>query len=250
MNATRLDAELELALDPCAFARAVGIDPDPAQAEVLRTNARRFMLCCTRQFGKSTTAALKASHRVIYKPRSLVLCVSPTDRQSALLFDKIAEFIKLAPGAPKRTEDNKRSLRLANGSRVVSLPGSPDTIRGFSAPDMVLVDEAAFCEDALFGAVGPMLAVSNGQLGLLSTPYGKRGAFYEAWETGGDDWQRLHVPATLCARIPEHFLGRERRTMPEWLFRQEYLCEFVETIDSVFTHAQVQGALVDAEALF
>ena len=38
--------------------------------------------------------------------------------------------------------------------------------------------------------------------------------------------------------------------MPDWLFRQEYMCEFVETLDSVFTSEQVDSAMVDDEALF
>ena len=245
-----LSAELELALDPCAFARAVGITPDAPQSMVLRSTAPRLLLNCTRQFGKSTVAAILGAHRALYQPNRLVLCVSPTDRQSAELFDKIAHFVRKAPNAPKRVEDNKRSMRLANGSRVVSLPGSPDTIRGYSGPHLVIVDEAAFCEDALFGAVGPMLVVSRGDLVMLSTPYGKRGQFYEVWENGGEDFVRLSVPALECSRIDPAVLEREKRTMPDWLFRQEYGCEFVETLDAVFTHAQVTGALCEGETLF
>lgn len=225
-----------------------GFAVDPPQARVLRSEAPRLLLNCTRQFGKSTVAALQAAHRAVYRAGTLVLCVSPTDRQSGLLFDKIAGFVRATPNAPRRTEDNKRSMRLSNGSQVVSLPGEPDNIRGYS-PDLVIIDEAAFCPDALFGAVGPMLAVTRGHLVLLSTPFGKRGAFYEAWANGGDDWDRLEVPATLCPRISPEFLERERRSMPDWLYRQEYGCQFTETLDAVFTHDQVQGALVDAEAL-
>ncbi len=250
MGAARdLRTELEYGLDPVLFARSVGVDVDAQQARFLCSSSRRLLLNCTRQFGKSTTAGLKAAHRAIHIPNSLILCVSPGDRQSALLFDKIADFVKRCPYAPKRTEDNKRSLRIANGSHVVSLPGSPDTIRGYSAPDIVLVDEAAFCEDALFGAVGPMLAVSGGQMALLSTPYGKRGAFYEAWEKGGTDWDRVRVTAEDCPRISRDFLAREKRSLPDWLYRQEYMCEFVETLDSVFTHDQVESALIDGEEL-
>lgn len=249
-RARNFDAELELALDPVAYARAVGIDADPAQSRLLRSTRKRILLCCTRQWGKSTTSALRAAHRATYRPNSLVLCVSPTDRQSGLLFDKVIEFLRKAPDSPKRLEDNKRSVRLANGSRIVSLPGSPDTIRGYSAPNMVLVDEAAFCEDDLFGAVGPMLAVSDGDIALLSTPHGKRGAFYDAWEEGGPEWERLRVTAEECPRISAEFLDQERRERPAWLFRQEYMCEFTETLDGVFTSGQVDGALEDGEVLF
>lgn len=247
----KIAADLRLALDPVAYAQAVGIDPDPAQAAVLRSKAKRLLLCCTRQWGKSTTVSLRAAHRAIYRPGSLILCISPSDRQSAELFDKVADAVRKSPGSPKRTEDNKRSMRLDNGSRVVALPGSPDTIRGFSAPSMVLADEAAYCEDALFGAITPMLAtVPDGELWLFSSPYGKRGAFFEAWSDDSDDWEKHAVRATECPRISADFLDRERRTVPDWLFRQEYMCEFVETLDSVFTHEQVDSAMVDGEELF
>lgn len=239
---------LELALDPVAFARSVGVDPDPSQRRVLTSRSKRLLLCCTRQWGKSTVTALRAAHRAIYHRDSLILCVSPSDRQSGLLFEKIAKYVRLA--GMRRREDNKRSMTLDNGSRVVALPGSHETIRGYSAPSMVLVDEAAYCDDSLFGAVGPMLAASNGEMALFSSPYGKRGGFYEAWVDASSDWERAMVPATECPRISPEHLDAERRQMPEWLFRQEYMCEFVETIDSVFTSAQIESAIEDFEPLF
>ncbi len=67
-------------------------------------------------------------------------------------------------------EDNRLSFTLSNGSRVVSLPGTSETVRGFSAPRLVIEDEAAFVEDGVYGAVRPMLAVSSGRLILMSTP--------------------------------------------------------------------------------
>ena len=54
-----------------------------------------------------------------------------------------------------------------------------------------------------------MLAVSGGSLMMLSTPYGKRGVFYEEW-TGGHGWERYEVPASQCPRISEDFLEEER----------------------------------------
>lgn len=251
---SRFDAEVELALDPVAYAAAVGIVADPAQAKLLRSTSKRILLCCTRQWGKSTTSALRAAHRATYRPNSLVLCVSPTDRQSKLLFDKVIEFLKRAPDSPTRLEDNKSSVRLANGSRIVSLPGNPDGIRGYSAPSMVLLDEAAFSEDDLFGAVGPMLAVSDGDIAMLSTPHGKRGIYYETWrdsyEQPDPSWETIRITAYDCPRIPVAFIEEQRRTLPGWLFRQEYLCEFVETMDGVFTSDQIDMALEDGETLF
>ncbi len=60
----------------------------------------------------------------------------------------------------------------------------------------------------------------------LSTPYGKRGYFHNAWARGGDDWARIEVPASRIGRISPVFLAQERRALGEAFFRQEYQCSF------------------------
>ena len=242
-------ADLVHALDPAAFARDVlGFDPDPWQTTVLQSSGRRLLLNCSRQSGKSTTAAALALHQAIYHPGSLVLLVSPSLRQSGELFRKVVAHLRALDHEPALTESNKLSLALENGSRIVSLPGTEGTIRGFSGAAMIVEDEAARVDDALYFAVRPMLAVSGGRLILMSTPFGKRGHFFEAWQDGGAEWQRIEIPATRCARIAPAFLEEERRQMGDWWFRQEYLCEFVATTDQVFAYDLVMGALSDEVA--
>jgi hypothetical protein len=80
----------------------------------------------------------------------------------------------------RRDEDNKTGLRLSNGSSVVCVPSSADTIRGFSAIDLLIEDEASFVDDVVHEAVRPMIAASKGQFMMLSTPNGQRGHFYDA----------------------------------------------------------------------
>lgn len=90
-----------------------------------------------------------------------------------------------------------------------------------------------------------MLAVSGGRLVLMSTSFGKRGHFFEAWQDGSGEWERIEIPATRCARIAPGFLEEECRLMGNWWFRQEYLSEFVATTDRVFSYDLVMGALSD-----
>jgi hypothetical protein len=89
-----------------------------------------------------------------------------------------------------------------------------------------VIDEAARVPDDLYRAVRPMLAVSNGRLVCLSTPYGKRGFFHDAWAKGGADWTRIEVPAHQVRRIRPEFLEEERRALGTSWFRQEYCCSF------------------------
>lgn len=238
--------DLAQALDPTAFAReALGFIPDYWQERALRWSGKRLLLNCCRQSGKSTTAAILALHRAIFYPASLVLLVSPSLRQSSELFRKAQGLFKSlsAEQQPALIEDNKLSLTMMNKSRIVSLPGNEGTIRGFSGASLIIEDEAARVPDELYIAVRPMLAVSGGRLILMSTPFGKRGHFFQEWINGGDTWERIEIPATECPRISPEFLDEERQALGDWWYRQEYLCEFVETVDQVFSFEQVSGAL-------
>jgi len=236
--------DLRLALDRVAFTEKLGIVPDEWQEDFLRSSADRVLLNCSRQSGKSTMSAVVALHRALYHPGSLVLCLAPALRQSQELFAKIAGFYRDLgrPVAPQG--ERKLSLELENDSRIITLPGSEKTIRGFSGAALLLVDEASRVDDALYYAIRPMLAVSGGLLMMLSTPYGKRGVFYEEW-TRGEGWERYEVPASECPRIPAEFLKEERAALPSWVYRQEYEGSFEETEDQVFTTEMVERAVTD-----
>ena len=235
--------QLACALDPVTFAReALGFEADDWQKVLLRTTAPQVILNNSRQSGKSTASAILALHKAIFLPGSLILLISPSLRQSKELFGKVTGFLKSLQPVQLLEEDNRLSCTLENSSRICSLPGDPKTVRGFSAPALILEDEAAFVDDELFTAIKPMLAVSRGQLILMSTPFGRRGHFFDTWQSGGEAWKRISVPATDCPRIAVDFLKQERESMSEWRFRQEYMCEFVETVDQIFSYDVIRAA--------
>ncbi len=168
-------------------------------------------MLCARQCGKSTTTAILALHQALLSSGSLCLLLSPSLRQSGELYRKTSEFYARLGKPVPPVQETATTLDLANGSRIVSLPGSAETIRGFSAPSLVIVDEAAMADDDLFVAVSPMLATSDhGRLILLSTPMGKRGHFYQQWEAPGNTWHKVKVDAHSCPRITPAFLEERR----------------------------------------
>ena len=246
-----LAQDLAFALDPARVAVEMGLDPDPWQARFLRTPGRRILLNCTRQSGKSTVTALLAAHTALYDPGALVLLLSPTQRQSHELFRKALDAYHAVPTAIPVVQESALRLELSNGSRIVSLPGKETTVRGFSGVRLLAVDEAARVADELYYSVRPMLAVSGGRLVALSTPFGTRGWWYDAWRSE-EPWERYEVPAKECPRISADFLEEERRSMGEWWFAQEYLCEFLDAETQPFGREDVERAFeeeVEAWAL-
>jgi hypothetical protein len=235
--------DLKLALDRAAFAKRLGLEPDPWQEDLLSSTSNRVLLNCCRQSGKSTMTGIIALHRALYYPGSLILCLAPALRQSQELFGKVLGFYRDLgrPVAPQA--ERKLSLELENDSRIVTLPGTEKTIRGFSGAALLIVDEAARVDDELYYAVRPMLAVSGGALMMLTTPHGKRGVFFEEWTGAVAGWERYEVPAEECPRITPGFLEEEREALPSWVYRQEYECSFEETEDTVFTHEMVERAV-------
>jgi len=231
-------------MNPVRFVREqLRFCPDDWQAAVLSSQSKRILLNCCRQSGKSTITAALALHQAVYVRQSLILLVSPSLRQSSELFRKVQNFLALLTMRPALVEDNRLSLKLSNGSRIVSLPSSESTVRGFSGASLIVEDEASRVTDDLYFALRPMLAVSNGRHILMSTPWGRRGHFFEAWETGGPDWERVQITAPECPRISADFLAEECRSMPDLWYRSEYLCEFTEVAGQMFRESDLFSAI-------
>jgi len=216
-------------LDPAALLRRAGVEPDPWQERVLRSRAARLLLCCSRQAGKSTVTAALALHAALRRERALVLLLAPSLRQSREIHAKCAALLAAnAPGlgswgrARRRTRDE---LVLGHGSRVLALPGAEATLRGFSGPGLIALDEASRIPDALYAAARPMLAVGRGRLVALSTPFGRQGWFWREWAAGAG-WERHEAPWTACPRISPEFISLERAALGDAWVEQEYGCSF------------------------
>jgi hypothetical protein len=246
----KLPSDLKLAvlhgLRPDRFCvDRLGFTPDPWQAKLLRSTARQVILCMGRQVGKSTGVAALAVHTALYKPGALILVLAPSQRQARELYIKIADFLgKLEPAEPLE-EETKLSLMLGNRSRVVVLPGdNARTVRGYSAPELVIEDEAAFVSDETFDALLPMLAATpTGRIVLMSTPYIASGHFYHLWHTA-DGWERFEFKTADCPRVSKEWLEARRREDP-LRFSREYECAFGSPEDSLFTPEMLDRMVTD-----
>lgn len=246
-----MPVDTDLLEDPARLAVRVGLELDPWQADLMRSQEPQMILLCSRQSGKTTVSSLIGLHEAFTQPRALVLILSPSLRQSGEMLRTIKAAVAALSSVPvpivRETAD---TLELLNGSRIVCLPSSEATIRGYSGVTLLLVDEASRVEDSLYMAVRPMLAVTSGRILLLSTPFGKRGFFHREWEHGGAGWKRVKITAYNCPRIPRAWLDAERAAVGDWWFSQEYLCKFVEATDTVFSHEDIEAALQPGQPFF
>ena len=176
--------DLHLALDASLIGERVGLTLDAWQAQLLTERPRRALLLCSRQAGKSTVTALMALHAAIYEP-GLILLLSPSQRQSQELFRLVLLFHAKLADAPELVAESALRAEMANGSRIIALPGSERTTRGYAAAKLVVIDEAARVDDALMAAIRPTLGVSDGSLIALSTPAGTARLVLRSW-IGGD----------------------------------------------------------------
>lgn len=220
--------------------------PDKLQSKVLDTAKDRVLLCCTRQWGKSTVAAAKALHIAKTKPNALVLIAAAALRQSKEVLRKIRAF-----SGSEKLKGGQTTAEFENGSRIVALPGNPDTIRGFSAPDLIVIDEAAFVTEDLFEAITPMLATSNGALWLMSSANEQTGFFYNLWSKRDKDWHIVIATAADCPRISKQFLAKERAIKGEDQFQREFFCQFIagrtQFIDRALIEQMYDDSVVELE---
>lgn len=155
-------------------------------------------------------------------------------------------FLRQLNIRPRGDGHNRDSIKLPNGSRLIALPASEATTRGFSALAMLIIEEASRVPNSEYQALRPMLATSNGSVILLSRPNGRRGFFHDVWTTPGATWTRIFAPSTECPRISQEFLDLELRNQPGKWFRQEYLCEFLNDAESYFSYEKVKACFTES----
>ncbi len=135
--------EIAYRLDPVLWVRdKLQMTATPWQETFLRAPRGASILALTaRQVGKTTTAAWAIAQTMWFKPGSLSVIACPAQRQSAEAVRRVRDcLIKVSA---KLVNDNVYGLELSNGSRVLALPGSDDSIRGLTVDGWIVADEAA-----------------------------------------------------------------------------------------------------------
>ena len=217
---------------------------DKWQKDVLACKGN-VVLRSGRQVGKSTVISQKAGEYACNHPQKTILVIASVERQAFLIFEKILGYIyDNHKNLIKRGKDRptKSRIRLTNGSVIHCLPTglSGYGIRGYTI-DLLIADEAAFIPEEVWTAVTPMLAVTKGDIILLSTPFGKGGYFFRCFED--ETFTSFHVSSEDCPRISKDFLDQEKKRMSRLQYAQEYLGEFVDELRRFFSTELIQSCM-------
>ncbi|WP_454115699.1 terminase large subunit domain-containing protein [Microbacterium lacticum] len=236
-----LAGDLATALDPVSFASGLGFEAEPWESRLMRSRAARALVLCARQVGKTQTVSFRALHTALYNAGRDVLIVSPTQRQSDEMLLRVSSLYRAMREAPRLRRDNTSEMGLSNGSRIVSLPGSEGGIRGFSRVKLLVLDEASRIPDDVFASVLPMVA-SDGMILALSTPWGRRGWFYELHEDATNGWERHKVTVYESAQYSPQRIAEVRKALGSFVFASDYECVFGDTETQLFGTEAVRAA--------
>lgn len=280
MMTSFLASDLRHSLNPSILLSELDFPPYEWQIDVLSPLRTRVLLVAARQSGKSSVESGDAYHSFKYTPGSLNIIIAPSEQQSKETMKKVDDFLALDPDVDL---DNNASFekKSVNGARIIALPGTERSVRGYSKPRRVILDEASRIEDATFKACRPYLVGNpEAKMVAVTTPFGKRGWFYEAWEhnpywhkvlvkpaykLSSDNqkvvpdipedeframWEKKGVSAYYSPRHTHEFLTEELETIGWWWWRQEYGCEFLDTGHGVFDMQAVRDAYDETEEWF
>ena len=146
--------------------------------------------------------------------------------------------LRLNPIIESKNEQTKRLEIIGGGSlELMSLEDS-DAGRGRKY-HRVIIDEAAMCRnlcEAWENAIRPTLTDYSGDAWFLSSPKG-RNYFYELYQRGINeqkDWASFQMPTACNPFINPNEIEDARQDLPERVFSQEYLAEFLDNSGGVF----------------
>ncbi len=243
------EALKQLAENPSLFAQLIlDFKPFSYQEKLLNDPAKRVIACMGRQTGKTTTIATKAIHYAFTNPKTTTLIISPSLRQSMIMFDKILTFTHQNRLLRKSiTRKTRTIIQLSTGSQIIALPCSEHLLRGYTA-HLAICDEASFIPETIITEIlYPMLSTTNGTAILLSTPWDKNHFFYKAFLNPA--YSTHKVRSAENPLIPQAFLEEMQQNMTAEAYKREYLAEFTEAATSYFPQELIRKSIEHAQRL-
>lgn len=219
----------------------------PYQKKIASSNSRKKLICSSRQIGKSFLISYEAVKKSLLKDKSLSILVSTGQRAANELLKKVlrfAEAARLATEGKVTYTSNAECVTFSNGSRIMSLPNSPEACRGWTVTGVLCLDEAAFImnADEIYQSLTPtMTRCKDAELIISSTPGGCSGLFYDLWTNDDTSWQKFYITIHDAVKDGLKVNVDELKSLcgDDQIFAQEYECQFSKS----------SGAAIDTNLL-
>lgn len=212
------------------------------QRKDVESPARLRWNCWARQTGKSFTKSLRRMLRGLARRRDQVF-LSAGERQCRELMHKAAQHcaaLKIAGdfidgGSWRGLSVRRMEIVLPGGVRIVGLPANPQTARGFTGD--VLLDEFAMHADdrAIWAALLPTILRGDGEIDVASTPKGVGNEFHELGLNPAFEHSIVTLPQAVEQGLRVDVEDIRAALGDDELYRQEFLCEFLDRSSSLLT---------------
>ena len=212
--------------------------PHTGQKEIINGFADSSHKFCTvstgRQFGKSLLGQNLLLYWLLQKPNQKGAWLSPVYSQCRKIF---SELMDASTAIIQSSNKAELTFKFVNGSTLQFLSTErPDSVRGYSFNYMIL-DEAAYVNERGFEtAILPTLTAIGKKCLIISTPKSKNW-FYKYYLKGvneNSEYISFRGKSTDNPYVNETFINEQRLSLPDDIFRQEYLAEFTEAGSEVF----------------
>ena len=216
------------------------------QREDIECPGRFRWNCWARQTGKSFTKSLRRILRGLSRGRTQIF-LSAGERQSRELMAKARQHCQALRIATDYYDTRffrdlsikQLEIVLPGGVRIIGLPANPQTARGFTGD--VLLDEFAMhtFDREIWAAMFPTLLRGDGELDVASTPKGRANVFYQLQNNELFSHRTLTLPDAIAQGLEVDAEEMRRAMGDETLYRQEFLCEFVDETTAFLTYEQI-----------
>jgi phage FluMu gp28-like protein len=214
----------------------------PYQKKIITDPSKFICVVMSRQVGKSFAVAARAIYQAYFDNQNVIVISTslPNSKRLIRTCKKIIKLFELALKEKMQTDyDNAQEIQFRDKGKITAIASNPDTAVGETGH--IIIDEASRFKNSeeILDAVMPFIT-RGFTMTMVSTPLGKRGMFWDAYEKANrDDSQWSLHECNVYDAIEQGCpidIDSIKEEMDEVSFRQNYMCEFIDDLMSFFSY--------------
>lgn len=198
---------------------------------------KRCAVIASRQIGKTETLVKLVASYALLLAKQLILVVSGGSRQAKEFLKRVKRAVKGSPFSIPLETENATEIEFWNGSRIISLPNNPDTVRGYPA-NLLVIDETDSIWDWIEfkAALFPSVSRVGGKIVCSGTFKGKI-QLYDLF-AGEDGKPQTRWPSVVfpCWVNPSDDIEQQEHDLPPSVFAQEFECVPIDATGTMFPY--------------